>query len=275
MRQLGPFAPLLLPAAAAFTLLFVLPSLWVAWASVSEPRPGLGNYLQLLTTPGSLRIFGNTLHFAVISTGVAVTMAYVLAYAIDHAGSRQRTFLLLVLVYSLWVSALIRALAWLILLSDRGVMNTLLIDLGVATSPLRMVHNDIGVIVGMVHFLLPVCTLSLVASFRGIDRSCLLAARSLGAGPLRCFLHVFAPLSLPGVVSAISLTFVLALGFYIVPSLLGGGRRTVIAEFISAEVLDYGNWGLPAAAALLLALVTVLVVAIGARAAGATRHEAA
>jgi putative spermidine/putrescine transport system permease protein len=274
-RLFGPFGILLLPAAIAFALLFLAPSLWVAWVSVSEPRLGFDNYVKLFTSAGAMRVFSSTLYFAFWSTVISVAAAYVLAYTICHVGSRSQSLLLLLLVYSLWVSALIRALAWLILLTDQGIFNRLLQDAGLIESPLRLAHSDIGVLIGMVHFLLPVCTLSLVSSFRGIDQVCIRAARGLGAGPVRAFRYVFVPLSIPGVVSATSLTFVLALGFYIVPSLLGGGRRTVVAEFISQEVLEHGNWSLPSAAAIVLVVVTVLAVAVGSRVAGGRRYEVA
>lgn len=274
-RWFGPFGVLLLPAVVAFVLLFLAPSLWVAWISVSEPQPGFGNYVKLFASAGAMRVFSSTLYFAFWSTVISVLAAYVMAYTICHVGNRSQSLLLLLLVYSLWVSALIRALAWLILLTDQGILNRLLQDIGLTRSPLRLAYSDIGVLIGMVHFLLPVCTLSLVGSFRGIDQSCVRAARGLGAGPARAFRHVFLPLSIPGVVSATSLTFVLALGFYIVPSLLGGGRRTVIAEFISQEVLEHGNWSLPSAAAIILVVITVLAVAIGSRVASGRRYEAA
>lgn len=276
MRQaLGPFAPLLLPAAAAFGLLFALPALFLVWLSVSEPALGFANYIALISSAGGLSVFRHTLYFALISTIISVSLAYLLAYVISHTGDKQRASFMLALVYSLWVSALIRALAWLILLTDRGILNGALMQLGVTASPLRMAHSDFGVVVGMVHFLLPVCALSLIASFRGIDRACVLAARGLGAGPVRAFTKIFLPMSVPGLVGATSLVFVLALGFYIVPSLLGGGRRTVVAEFISNEVLDHGNRAMPSAAGVVLAVLTILIIVVGSRAATGRRAERA
>lgn len=270
-RLIGPFGVLLVPAAVAFVLLFLLPFSWLGALSFEEFEPGVNNYVALFTSAGGTRVFASTFYFALWSTIVSLLGAYVLAYVICYGQSLHRA-LLVVLVYSLWVSALIRALAWLILLTDRGIVNETLRQLGLVTAPVRMAHSDFGVIIGMVHFLLPITTLSLVASFRGIDRACMLAARGLGAGPVNAFVRVFLPLSTPAVVGATALTLVLALGFYIVPTLLGGGRRTVMAEFISLEVLDHGNWGMPSAAAIVLAVLTIAIVVIGSRLTLTQRH---
>jgi len=159
---------------------------------------------------------------------------------------------------------LVRTYAWLVLLQRTGVVNQALDGLGLIEEPLALVHNELGTIIAMVHILLPFMVLPLYATMQKIPRDLMQAGASLGGGPLHVFLRVFLPLSMPGVVAGLTLVFVLCLGFYITPELLGGGKTIMISMVVSRNVELYNQWGAASAvAAVLLAGVLVVFLLVG------------
>jgi len=249
--------PLLLLA-----LFYLYPLAKVLWLSVTVPSPGLGNYAKLATSDAILRIVGTTARISAVTTVIAIVLGYVVAYAVLHVRSRQAAALLFFVLLCSWLSVLIRAFAWLTLLQSRGVVNTLLLDLGIIGTPLQLVRNELGVVLGMVHYMIPYAVLPLYANMKGIDPRLVPAARGLGASPLEAFLKVYLPMSLPGVISAGILVFVFSLGFYVTPALLGGGKTIMIAEYIAVQITDTLNWGLGTmlATTLLLAVFALLAL---------------
>jgi len=161
-----------------------------------------------------------------------------------------------VVIASFWISALIRAYAWVAILQPNGLINQALIGLGLIEQPLALVRNELGVIIGMVHYMLPYAVLPIYANMSGIDQRLMAAARALGASRLRSFFWVFLPLSLPGLAGAGILVLIFSLGFYITPAILGGGKVVMIAEYISIQISETLRWGLAAT------LATVLVAAV-------------
>jgi putative spermidine/putrescine transport system permease protein len=162
-----------------------------------------------------------------------------------------------------WMSVLVRAFAWITLLRDNGLINSALIDVGVIAHPFAMARNEFGVVVGMVHFMLPYAVLPLYANMRGIDPRVVLAARGLGAGEFEAFWRVFLPLSLPGIAAAALLIFIFSLGFFVTPALLGGGKTVMIAEYVSVQIQQTVRWGLGTMlASVLLVAVFVLVATL-------------
>ena len=142
-----------------------------------------------------------------------------------------------------WISALVRAFAWVVLLRREGIVNMMLQGLGLAHAPVALVWNDVGVTIGMVHYMLPYAVLPLYANMRDIDRRCITAARGLGASRLQAFRRIFLPLSLPGIVAATALVLVYSLGFFIIPAILGGGKTLMIAEYVWLQISELLNWG--------------------------------
>jgi len=161
-----------------------------------------------------------------------------------------------------WTSILVRTYAWMVLLQRQGVFNRWLLELGLIDEPLRMMYNRIGVLVGMTHVLLPFMVLPTYAVMRGIDRNLLRAAANLGASPLQSFLRVFLPLSLPGVAAGSLLVFILALGFFITPALMGGRTDMMIAQLIETQIRTQLNFAFAAALATVLLVVTLIIFAI-------------
>ena len=248
-------APLLLLAG-----FYLYPLLRVLWLSVTVPAPGLGNFEKLFTSDAIQRILWTTGRLSVLTTVLALLIGYAIAYAAAHLPGWRGELLLFFVLLSFWLSVLVRAFAWLTLLQSRGVVNTVLMQLGAIDAPLPLIRNEFGVVLGMVHYMIPYATLPLYANMRGIDPRLVPAARGLGAGPVRAFLRVYLPMSLPGLISAGILTFIFSLGFYVTPALLGGGKTIMIAEYIAVQINDTLNWGLGSmlATTLLLAIFVLL-----------------
>jgi len=253
---------LLLPAVALVLFFYVAPIVQVLTISFTEPEPGLGNYERLLTSEGVQRVILTTLRICLITTALALLLGYAIAYAITLASPRARSWWVLAVLVPLWISVLVRAFAWVTLLRRQGLVNNTLMEAGLITEPLPLVWNEFGILVGMVHYMVPFAVLPMLASMREIDPRLLAAARGLGASRGQVFRQVFLPLSMPGVIAAGVLVFIFSLGFYITPAILGGGRTLMVAEWIGLQILDLIRWGLGTMMATMLVvaiLVTLLV----------------
>ncbi len=251
---------LIAPALGLILALYVIPLLKILGLSLLDPTPGLQNYRLLFTSGAIERILWTTTRICALTTGLTLVGGYVIAYALVHVGERQRQWMLFCVLLPFWLSVLVRAFAWIMLLRREGAVNSTLLALGLIDSPLTLVRNEIGVIVGMIHYMLPYAILPLYTNMQGIDRRLVAAARGLGAGPFGAFCRVFLPLSLPGIIGAGVLVFVFSLGFYITPAILGGGKTVMIAEYIAANILDNIRWGLATMlASTLLATVFLLL----------------
>jgi putative spermidine/putrescine transport system permease protein len=255
-RHAAGWWALIMPALLLMTAFYIAPILQVLAISITEPQPGLGNYERLFTSESVQRVIGTTLRIGVITTAVALLLGYVLAYRIAMSGPKAQRWWLLAVLVPLWISVLVRAFAWVTLLRRQGLVNQGLLAAGVIDQPLALVWNELGIVIGMVHYMVPYAVLPMLSSMREIDPRVLTAARGLGAGRIRTFLRIFLPLSLPGLIAAGVLVFIFSLGFYITPALLGGGKTLMVAEWIKLQILDLIRWGLGAM------MATVLVVAI-------------
>lgn len=248
---------LALPALLVILLLVVLPVGWLAWQSVYQNGFTLENYRRIWSEDIYWRSFGLTFQISVLVTVLALLLGYPIAYAASIAPRKWGIIILALVVLPFWTSVLVRAYAWLALLQRTGVINQLLRQIGVIDDPLALVHNSFGTIVATLHILLPFMVLPLYATMQQIPRDLMQAGASLGAGPMLTFWRIFLPLSLPGVLAGSTLVFVLALGFYITPELLGGGRTIMISMLVSRNVELYDQWGAASAVGM------VLLVAVG------------
>lgn len=262
-RASSPYWLLLLPLLVPLVLLYLVPLAGVLWISVTDPAPGLGNYQRLLTVPALQRVMLTTLRIGALTTLFALTLGYLVAYVMVHAGPRHRLWITAFVLVPFWVSVLVRAFSWLTLLRTEGIVNNALLGVGLIGAPLPLVRNEFGVVVGMVHYMVPYAVLPLYANMQGIDPKLADASRSLGAGPVATFLRVFLPLSLPGIAAAGVLVFIFSLGFYVTPAILGGGRVVMVAEYVSVQILQTVRWGVGTmmASVLLLAVVGLLAAA--------------
>jgi putative spermidine/putrescine transport system permease protein len=263
LRRAGTMHWLLIaPALGLVLALYVAPLANILGLSFVDPAPGLQNYRLLFTSGAIERILWTTARICCLTTGLTLLGGYLVSYALVHAGSRQRQCMLFCVLLPFWLSVLVRAFAWVMLLRREGAVNASLLALGVIDTPLTLVRNEFGVIVGMIHYMLPYAILPLYANMQGIDGRLVDAARGLGAGPFGAFWRVFLPLSIPGIIGAGVLVFVFSLGFYITPAILGGGKTVMIAEYIAANILDNIRWGLATMLASTLLATVFLLLAL-------------
>lgn len=235
---------LLAPALMVVGGLLVVPLGWLAWQSVRQDGGfTLANYARFFSEDIYWKSFLQTFRVAFIVTAAAVLLGYPVAYVAAGASRRWSLFILAMVILPFWTSVLVRAYAWLILLQRRGLVNSALTDLGLIQSPLTLVNNEFGTVIATIHILLPFMVLPLYATMQKIPRDLTMAGASLGGSPLHVFLRVFLPLSLPGVVAGMVLVFVLTLGFYITPELLGGGRSYMVSMLVSRNIELYHEWG--------------------------------
>lgn len=205
-----------------------------------------------------VRVFYDTFKIATTVTLVSLVLAYPVAYVLSTASPRWVLMGLVFLMLPFWTSILVRTYAWMILLGRNGVVNQILIGLGLVAEPIALLYNVSGVLIGMVHVLLPYMVFPIYSAMLRVDRDLLLAAEGLGASGWRVFWRVFLPLTLPGVIAGTALVFILSLGFYITPALLGGGRVIMIAVLIEQQVRQFLEWGFASALSILLLLGALL-----------------
>ncbi|MCB5410721.1 ABC transporter permease [Pseudogemmobacter faecipullorum] len=247
---------LLLPAVLFLGIFFLWPLLRLLSASL--PGGDFQYYEQIFDSPVFLRVIAATFKMALIVMLVTVLIAYPYAYAMANAGRRTLLLLTIALLIPFWVSLLLRSFSWVVLLQNSGLVNDLLLGLGITEKPLRLIRTPTGVAIGMVHVLLPYAVLPLYTIMKKIDIRLMEASAICGASYLRSFLRVYLPLSLPGVAAAAILTFTLSLGFYITPALLGGARDMMIPQMIAGQFLEQLNFGLGAALAVVLLAITAI-----------------
>ena len=257
MPPVSRSALLLVPLLGFMVLTYLIPFLGIVGWSVTLPEPGLGQYRTALTDPLVLSVFMRTFRICLVVTIVAVAAAYMITLLWVRGTPAQRLAVELCILIPFWISVLTRAFGWLALLSTKGILNTWMQSLGILSEPLTMVRNEFGVIVGMVHFLIPFAAFPLASAMRTVDERVVLAARGMGAGRSRVFFQVFMPMTFSGIIGASLVVFVFALGFFVTPAILGGGRSVMAAELIYLRIFQSPNWGLGAA------ISVVLMVGVG------------
>lgn len=256
-----------------FLLVFFLwPLMRVVVRSFVDPAPGLVNYLAILESPVFLRVLYNTVETAAVVTLLCLVIGYPIAFVMARAEGLKLRIVAALVVIPLWTSVVIRSYAWMVVFQRRGVLNeaigALMATVGETHTPIQFLPGALAVHVGMVHIMLPFMILPLVATMRNIDRRLLRAAGVLGADPVQSFLRVFLPLSLPGVSAGSALVFMMSLGFYVTPALLGGPRHMMSAVMIEQQANQLLNWGLASALATILLLVTLAIYGVHARVSG-------
>ncbi len=254
--RLTPAFWLIVPAILFLALFFVFPLLKLV--AISLPGGSMEYYSQIFSTPIFLRVIGETFRVSLIVTVVTVAVAYPYAYAMAHGGRTVLLVLTVALLIPFWVSLLLRSFSWIVLLQNTGLINDFLIATGVIDKPIRLIRTPLGVIIGMVHILLPYAVLPLYTVMKKIDLRLMEASSICGASWLKGFARIYFPLSLPGVMASAILAFTLALGFYITPALLGSPRDMMIAQMIAGQFNEQLNFGLGAALAVVLMVLTAI-----------------
>lgn len=250
---------LLFPICLFLGIFFLIPLVILLIKSVTEPSFGLGNFYELLATSTYIKILGNTFLVATLVTVFAVLLGFPLAWCITLFPKGWGRFLLNVVLLSMWTSLLARTYSWLVLLQSSGVLNKILMGIGLIDQPLELVHNLSGVIIGMTYIMIPFVVLPLQASMSTIDPMVLQAASICGASARSVFFKIFIPLCKPGIFSGALMVFVMSLGYYVTPALLGGVSNMMLPEFIVQQIQNFLNWGVASASASILIAVTLVI----------------
>ncbi|MCV9961640.1 ABC transporter permease [Pararhizobium sp. BT-229] len=264
---------LTVPALLLLVVFFILPVLSLLLRSVMEPEPGLGNYAALLGSTTYLKIFLNTFVVSALVTVVSLAIGFPVAWALAIMPSRLSSIVFAILLLSMWTNLLTRTYAWMVLLQRTGVINKTLMGLGLISEPLPLVNNLVGVTIGMTYIMLPFIILPLYGVIRKIDPAILQAAALCGATRWQALTRVLIPLAAPGMVSGALMVFVMSLGYFVTPALLGGTANMMLAELIAQFVQSLVNWGMGGAAALVLLVVTLTLYAVQLRLFGTARME--
>jgi len=261
------FGPLwlALPGLAFLIIFFLVPVARLMGLSFENADTGAmtaAHYTRIFDTDVYFRVLLITFRIAALTTLFSLLFGYPLAYWLSRLPERKRGLMILLVMVPFWTSYLVKSFAWVILLGRTGAINQLGLGSGVIGSPLEMLHNEFGVMIGMVHAMMPLAVLTMLPVMSGIDRRLTQASGTLGADSAKSFWLVYFPLSLPGAAAAGLLTFISSLGFFIVPALLGGRQQTMLAQLIIVQVQEILNWafaGALAAMMLVAALVTCWV----------------
>ena len=251
-----------MPSLLAILIVVFLPILWLSSLSFYNTAGALSmeNYVRIFESDLYRRTFVVTFQISVSVTVICVLLGYPLCYWLSKMTDRKAAILMVFVLVPFWTSVLVRTYAWLVLLQRNGIINSTLMSLDVIEEPLQLAHNLTGSIIGMVHIMLPFLILPLYATMRSIDTDLVRAAVGLGSSPRKAFWHVFFPMSLPGLSAGIVLVFILSLGFYVTPALLGGGRVQMLAQRIESTITIYSNWGASSALGVVLLLMALVMI---------------
>ena len=253
---------LTLPYLVLVTAIIILPIGWLFYMSFigRDGTLSLENYTRMIDSKAYMRIFITTFKISILTTLICAMLGYPLTYFMSQLPKKWAGLCMIGVLIPFWTSLLVRTYAWLVLLQKKGIVNTILVDLELISTPIKFVHNTSGTLIGMAHIMLPFLILPLYANMRTIDKDCVRAAASLGATPARAFWTVFFPLSIPGLLAGLLIVFVLCLGFYVTPAILGGGRVIMAAMKISSNIELYFSWGAASALGVVLLVVTLIIL---------------
>ena len=261
---------LALPALVLLLGLFAFPVLRLLAMSVEG---GSLEFFEKAALDGLyVSVLGDSLRIAAVVTAICLALAYPVALWLSRAGRLGLALGLFALLLPFWTSVLVRTYAWMVLLGRNGVLNRMLRDWGLIDAPIMLLYNTSGVLIGMVHVLLPYMVFPIYAALLRIDPDLGRAAEGLGAPAWRAFTRITLPLSLSGVSAGCALVFVLSLGFFITPALLGGGRVIMISMLIEQQVREFLDWPFAAALSAVLLAVTLAIYALVGRFGGGARH---
>jgi len=237
-------------------ILIVFYAFTVEGNSVASIKFSFANFIRFFTDVIFLEVLLKSLYIAVVTTVVCVLLGYPIAYVIARLPSRQNMILILLITMPTWINMLVRTYAWMGLLQDGGVFSSILSVFGLGD--VQILHTDFAVILGMVYNFIPFMILQIHTSLAKMDSSLLDAANDLGADGAKSFLKVTLPLSVPGIVSGITLVFLPAVSSFFIPKLLGGGQYVLVGNIIENQFLTAGDWNFGSAISLIMAVVIMI-----------------
>ena len=253
---------LMSPLLALFALIFVVPVIGMLQQSAFDPEFTTRHFEQALSRPLYVRIILRTLRISAIVALGTLFLGYPVAFLMARTKGWQAALIGACVLIPLWTSVLVRSYAWTVLLARNGLVNNGLAGLGLTDAPLRLLYTEGAVMIAMIHVLLPFMVLPLYAVLRTIPADLAHAARGLGAGEFQVFRRITLPLSMPGITSGLVMVFILAIGFYVTPALVGGSQNMMVAQLIASEIAEAPTWGFGAALSTILLLTTLGLMAI-------------
>lgn len=250
------------PALLLVLVILVLPVGWLFYLSFIGADGGfsLENYARMIELKSYARIFITTFEVSLLTTGLTILIGYPLAYFLAQLPGRLANLFMIAVLLPFWTSLLVRTYAWLVLLQKEGLINKWAIALGLWHEPVKMVHDMTGTLIGMVHIMLPFLILPVYGAMKAIDGNLVKAAANLGASPARAFWSVFFPLSLPGLFAGALMVFILCLGFFVTPAVLGGGKVILVSMKIVSNIQLFVNWGAASALGVVLLVLTIAIL---------------
>lgn len=262
VREQWMLLSLATPAFLAVVAIVLIPVGWLFYLSFvgNDGQFSLEHYQKMIEYKSYARVFMTTFQVSILTTLICILIGYPLAYFLAILPARMAGFFMLAVLLPFWTSLLVRTYAWLVLLQKNGILNDFAISAGLWENPIKLVHNLTGTLIGMAHIMLPFLVLPLYGSMRKIERDMMHAAANLGASPIQAFWKVYFPLSLSGMVAGSLIVFVLCLGFYVTPAVLGGGRVVMVATQITAILENQFNWGAASALGVVLLVATLVIL---------------
>ena len=249
---------MLLPALLVLAVLFAYPLIGILNRSVYKAGYTLDFYRQIFRVPVYLQVLWGTFRVSALVTLLCTALGYPLAYVLASCRPRTARLLTIIVILPFFTSIIVRTYAFMVLVGRNGIVNQYLMALGFTDTPLPLLYNQAGVVIGMSYVLLPYMVLTVYSVMQGIDPGLVRAAHSLGASRVQAFRRVFLPLSLPGIAGGTLLVFILSLGFFITPALMGGPSDMMIAMLIEREVEITLNWSFASALAVILLALTLM-----------------
>ena len=255
------------PSILIIIAVIMIPLGWLFYLSLigKGGEFSLVNYQKMIEYKSYARVYLTTFEVSFLTTLVCILIGYPLAYFLAQLPQRMAGIFMLTVLLPFWTSLLVRTYAWLVLLQRKGVLNEFAIQIGLWETPVKLVHNMTGTLIGMAHIMLPFLVLPLYGAMRRIEPDLMRAAANLGAKPVQVFWKVFFPMSLPGMVAGSLIVFVLCLGFYVTPAVLGGGRVVMVATQITAILENQFNWGAASALGVVLLIATLIILYLAGR----------
>ncbi|MBQ9459649.1 MAG: ABC transporter permease [Oscillospiraceae bacterium] len=257
------FRSMTFPYVIWISIMIVVPMLLIALYAFTESgndvltfRFTLDNFTRFVTDSIFRAVLWRSLYIALVTTVICILLGYPIAYVIAQLPTHSNTVMILLITMPTWVNMLVRTYAWMGILKDDGVLNSLLGVFGL--SPVPMIHTSFAVILGMVYNFIPFMILQIHTSLDKMDKNLLNAANDLGANKVQTFLRVTLPLSLPGVISGITLVFLPAVSSFFIPKLLGGGQYVLVGNVIESQFLTSGDWNFGSAISLIMAVIIML-----------------
>lgn len=255
------------PAVLCVLTVMVIPVAWLFYLSFigSDGHFSLEHYQRMIDSKSYTRIFLTTFKVSLLTTVICIFIGYPLAYFLSQLPARVANICMLSVLLPFWTSLLVRTYAWLVLLQRKGIINQAGMDMGFWDEPLKLVHNLSGTLIGMVHIMLPFLILPLYASMKSIPQDYMKASSNLGATPTQSFWQVFFPLSMPGLMAGSLIVFILSLGFFVTPAILGGGKVIMVAMQITNNIELFYDWGAASALGVVLLVMTFAILFIASK----------